>query len=723
MNFKKISCLFLAAMILFGVCGCGKDNNIVILPAVYDSNTQYEFTGAGEAATVGDYTLSFDEKLGFPSLSVKDYKRVWDSSLGGNISASALFIKLYDPTYESFVTVKSVDAVQEGRVKFEPVTDGARITYYFDEYEVSVPVYYTVNESGLKIKIDPSEIYENNYQVISVSASPYLCSAKNKKKDNRYLFIPSGSGALMYTDYRGTVRTYEEEVYGDDLAREKKWSYTNSQQIYLPVFGAVDGGEAMYGIITSGAACSSIGANAGEKALGYSGVYPIYNVRSYNSVQIDIGGTTGLKGFIRLAKERNTEIFEVQYGFLKGKNASYSGIAEAYRKYSGLKSGTKNKYINLTFLGGLMAKRSALGIPYTSFSPTTTVLEAGDIVSQIYESNKTPMNIRLLGYGETGLDVSELAGDFEINSDLGSASDISDFKALCEKYGSDLFMDYDVIQFTDSGNGYSKSGDVAVDTTDYRVKRYPIDISLRNVDKTQKSRYILSRARIQDAVKDVLESAKDYGFGGVSLETLGIAAYSDFDKRDYFGKGKMDADVSSALEEIVKSKTKLLTVSSNNYAAILSDYIDSIPTVSSNNDALDVDIPFYGMVFSGCKENSVAVNLSSEPEKAFLDAIKTGSGLSFVLAADVNEDAIGSDYSAYICADYNSNKETINGYYAQARDYLNSVSGVCVKSYKILGKGLTETVFENEVSVIVNQTKKDAEYEGLKVKAMSFKVR
>ena len=723
MNFKKISCLFLAAMLLLGLCGCGKSNDIVILPAVYDSNTQYEFTGAGEVATVGDYTLSFDEKLGFPILSVKDFKKAWDSSLGGIMSASALFIKLYDPTYESFVTVKSVDAVKEGRVKFEPVTNGARITYYFDEFEVSVPVYYSVNESGLKIKIDPSEIYENNYTVMSVSVAPYLCSAKNKKKNNRYLVIPSGSGALMYTDYRGTARTYEEEIYGDDLAREKKWSYTNSQQVYLPIFGAVDGSEAMYGIITSGAECCSIGANAGEKALGYSGVYPIYSVRSYNSVQIDIGGTTGLKGFLRLAKERNSEIFEVQYSFLKGKSASYSGIAAAYRKYLGLKSGQKNKYINLTFLGGLMAKRSALGIPYTSFSSTTTVSEASDIVSEIYESNKTPMNIRLLGYGETGLDVTELAGGFEINSDLESGSDISDLKALCQNSGSDLFMDYDVVQFVNSGNGYSKSSDVAIDTTDYRVKKYSIDISLRNVDKTKKSRYILSRSRITDAVKDVLESAKDYGFGGVSLETLGISAYSDFAKREYFGKGKMGEDVNVALGEIIKSKTKLLTVSSNAYAALLSDYIDSIPTVSSNNDALDVDIPFYGMVFSGCKETSVAVNLSSEPKKAFLDAVKTGSGLSFVLAADVNADAIGSDYSVYICADYNSNKQIINDYYAQTRDYFDSVSGVCIKSYKILGKDLSETVFENGVSVIVNQSAKDTEYKGLKVKAMSFKVR
>ena len=59
------------------------------------------------------------------------------------------------------------------------------------------------------------------------------------------------------------------------LSSEEKWNYNNAEQIYLPVFGAVDGNEAMYGIITSGASSSAIGAHAGDSALGYSGVYPI----------------------------------------------------------------------------------------------------------------------------------------------------------------------------------------------------------------------------------------------------------------------------------------------------------------------------------------------------------------------------------------------------------------------------------------------------------------
>lgn len=722
MKIKKLVCLILAVMILASICGCGK-KGVTILPAPYDSTTQYDFSVKGEVAKVGSYTLAFDEKSGFPVVYNDESKKKWDSSLKGSFAASAIFVKLYDPEYESFVTVKSVEAVGEGRVKTETITNGVRITYFFDEYEVSVPVYYTISENGLKIKIVPSEIDEHDYTVMSVSVSPFLCSAKNEKNNSRYLFVPSGSGALMYTDERGEIRTYEEEVYGVDLAREEKWSYNNAQQIHLPVFGAVDSTEAMYGIISSGAECSSIGAIAGDSALGYSGVYPIFNVRAYNTVQIDIGGTTGLKQFIRLADKRNSEEFEVQYSILSGSDATYNGIAKAYREYLGLESGVNNKLLNLTLLGGVMADRSALGIPYTTFSSSTTISQASDIVSELYEDNKVAMNIRLLGYGKTGLTADELAGSFEINSKLGSKSEIKDFDALCKKTGSNLFIDYDVIQFASSGNGYSNRSDVAVDTTDFRVKKYAFDIALRNVDTTQKSKYLLGRAKIKTAVNDALNSANKYEISGISLDTLGRMAYSDFSDTKYYGKGKIDEDVSNALKSVVDSKSKLLTTSSNDYAAKLSDYIDSIPTNSSNIDSLDVDIPFYGIVFSGCKETSVAINLSSEPRRKFLNAIKTGSGLSFVIASDVNSDVIASEFSAYISADYNSNKDDINSYFAESKDFLGSVSGVSVKSYDIISKGVTKTVFENGVVVFVNETVEDVVCEDIPVKSMSFEVR
>ena len=125
------------------------------------------------------------------------------------------------------------------------------------------------------------------------------------------------------------------------------------------------------------------------------------------------------------------------------------------------------------------------------------------------------------------------------------------------------------------------------------------------------------------------------------------------------------------------------------------------------------------MVFSGCKENAVLVNLSSTPRDKFLDAVKTGSGLSFVLASVVNSDAVTSQYSSYISADYSSQKSSIISYVKEYKDCFGVVSGKAVKSYYD-SNGVSKTVFENGVAVIVNKTESAVTVDGVTVDAKSF---
>lgn len=735
MNIKRITCLIITiALLLSSFCGCGGDKGFIIQKAPYDSETQYDIPDSKVLATAGDYTLSLDGKYGLPILRKNGcnkswdvapikYLNSWDYEFGTPISQSALFLEFYDPAYESFFTVNSSEAVADGRIRVDEITNGVKITYYFDEYEISVPVSYTINENGLSIKVQPEEIDENNFTVVSVSVAPFLCSAKNEKNDNRYLLVPSGSGALIYTDNRGEARTYAEEVYGEDLAREKKWNYTNSQQIHLPVFGAVDGNSAMYGVITSGAESSSIGAYAGDEEAGYSGVYPIFNIRSYNTVEIDVGGTTGLKKFLRLADKKNSVAFEVQYSLLTGEQASYSGIANAYRQSLNLESGVKNKKLNITLLGGVMANKSALGVPYTEFSSTTTFSQAQNIIKELSNDNKVPMNVRLLGYGETGLSVENLAGGFDFNGDLGSEEEIESFIKACKNTNSNLYADFDVVQFAESSDGYSTRTNSAVDTTNYRVKKYSFDMALRNADESENSLYLLSRSSIINAVKDVINFNSENGIRGISLESLGKMAYSDFADIKYYGKTGMASDVTSALKSIINSKINVATVSPNVYAATMSDFIDNVPTKSSNLNALDVDVPFYGMVFAGCKENAVFVNLSTNHRKEYLNALKTGSGLSFVLSYEITEDALASRNGLYIASDYKANKKLIKEYLNESGDFLNKVSGVAVKKHEILQNGLSKTEFENGTVLYVNETTQDISYKDISVKAMNFQWR
>ncbi|MBO4734105.1 MAG: hypothetical protein J5662_06465, partial [Clostridia bacterium] len=190
----------------------------------------------------------------------------------------------------------------------------------------------------------------------------------------------------------------------------------------------------------------------------------------------------------------------------------------------------------------------------------------------------------------------------------------------------------------------------------------------------------------------------------------------------YYGKCDMASDVTSALKKVKKSGLKLATASPNAYAAAVSDYIDCVPTVSSNLSCLDVDIPFYGMVFSGCKENAVAINLSSEPQKSFLNSLKTGSGLSFFISYDLGDAPVEKN-GLYISSGFAINKNLISEYIDGSKDFISAVSGVSVEKYEVLDTDFSKTVFQNGTVLYVNESAEEKSADGVTVKAMDYQWR
>ena len=108
--------------------------------------------------------------------------------------------------------------------------------------------------------------------ILSVSVLPFFCSAENPKEN--YLFVPSGSGALMMTDdSERNTRRYSEPVYGLDAAAMPMFQNTAQNAVRLPVYGARNGNDAMMAVITSGAETATIDAVAGDEQFGYSAAY------------------------------------------------------------------------------------------------------------------------------------------------------------------------------------------------------------------------------------------------------------------------------------------------------------------------------------------------------------------------------------------------------------------------------------------------------------------
>ncbi len=167
------------------------------------------------------------------------------------------------------------------------IDNGIELTFWFDVLKISVPLQFLLTNEGLRIEMHIKDIVEEEkYKVFKVAFAPFFCSVKNNA-DN-YLFVPSGSGVLMYTDERGdgSERSYDGLLYGNDPLYNVANKYAEEELMRMGVFGSVSDGEAMCAVIKEGNEYACISANAGNSVKGISNVYTWFQVRGINSTAI-----------------------------------------------------------------------------------------------------------------------------------------------------------------------------------------------------------------------------------------------------------------------------------------------------------------------------------------------------------------------------------------------------------------------------------------------------
>ena len=680
----------------------------------------------------GNYSLEWDDTSKCVFIRENSSDTVWSTTpydfyLSGETNynlCSPLNIEYYNSEDGSINTANASDCIDTNMVSAEKVENGIKVTYYFDIVEITVSATYTLRDDSLEISLNTDDFIEAGVnKLLNVSVAPYLCSLKNSDSKSDYLFIPSGSGALMYTDVEpgDNPRTFTGEVYGNDPVRAVL-TYTGKEEaVRLPVFGAVTGGNAICAIIENGEGAGTVNAIAGNPRNGYSTVYASFNVRGYNNAELETSATIILNsGF-----PKSTE-FSVGYYLLSGESASYNGFAALYRSYlenSGAlkKSDEKQEAYQVTLIGGAEVNAYTLGIPHTDLLPLTTFDEAKAIIEDLKKNTEKIPQVILKGFGETGVNASKLAGGFKFSSKLGGNNDIEELEKYCKDNGIPIYVDFDVVFFAESGNGFNRSGDVAMSANLQKAVIYPIKRNTLEVQEDQEKTFLLSRARQEDAIDKLLDFS-DGRFGGISLSSFGKTAYSDYSENKYMLKGSL-AEQAKLIEKI-KNKNHIVALSSaNSYIAGIASSIYDVPLQNGGYDALDEMVPFYQIVYSGyIPMYSRGINLSANSQRQILRAVESGVSPSFVLTESYDSEISTSYTEIKSSVIYENNKKLIKQTVEKLDKYFRSVNGAAIAKHRIVQTGVTETVYTNGISVVVNHTDKSVNINGKDIAAMSFEL-
>lgn len=716
---KRILAFAICIAMVFSLAGCGKQ--IAWVAEKYDSKAQKEQLNKTVIAENETLSLEWVRKNYSVALIDKQSGKRWEisSSKEGEPTVDEYGIPIKKhPELETAIAIEYVndtsytlenaysyiDAVTNGKAKAEVIENGVRVEYYFKTAEIMVPVEYVLRDDSLAITVDPNKIQENDKKIASISITPYWCSTENNATDS-YLFVPSGSGALVNTDERSQSGViYSAPVYGRDQVMTMDDYVSTEKQVRLPVYGAKQGDKGTCAIIETASDSANISVKAGSATVGYSSVCANFQVRGYN----ENFGNSSMKNQDVYATSMVKTPMTVGFYPLLGEKASYSGMAEIYRNYlqdnGYLKEKVSDVPLSVTIVGGQMVSRSFLGLPYETLLPATTIKQAQEILKEIKENTNVDISAKLIGFGDTGLDLASYAGGFKLNSNLGSKKDLASLNTYCKENDIDLYIDFDLIRFKNSSSGFSNMFDVAQNTCLKVTELYEYNVATRS-RMTDTKYYLLSRRYLVDGGEKLLKKIKNWSISGISFETLSQISYSDYSDQKsakYYSKGNMSKDVIKIMSS-AKEKYKIASTDANVYAALSSDIIYNAPSVSSGENVFSADVPFYQMVFKGyIPMTTESVNLASNEQTQILHSVEAGSGINYVVTSEYDNEFSDSSNYYFFGSKFSDLSDSLYSDINELSNYFDAIKNQGIKSHTILENGLRLTEFSNGIKVYVN---------------------
>ena len=743
-KFNKLSTLLLVVVLLISIVGCTKAENEVSKKINYADLKAKGGLASGNIEENNNYILTWDSERACIGLTEKSTGKVWSTipydfyTTGKTTGRDAIMMGA--PLMLSYINsdntraVKTVNGytgiIKNGKTVCKKIKNGIRVEYFFDKLEIMIPVEFVLRENGICASIALSDIVENENLVYKISLTPFFCSTVNSdNKDEQYIVVPSGSGALMYTYESSKERKYSETVYGNDPACYANEKLTNTQSIRVPVFGAKNGDTAICGIIEEGSACGSVEASVGDSEIGYSAVYPTFTLRGSNisAIAFQDGKVSEVE---TISKDLSGyDKISVGYYPLFGENANYTGMAATYREfaknaYDSEDKKTEDTRMTVKILGGLQVKDSVLGIPRDKTVAATTFAEALDIVKQINELTDKKFDVVLSGFGKTGLDIGEVAGGYEFGKVFGGKKAYKTLKNYCDDNEIGLYSDFDVIRFNKSGNGFSKTYHASKASSMFTAYQQYYSVALRNVDENYKKYVLLNRSAVGNAVTKLLSLADKNDITGLSLSTLGNIAYSDYSDPEFYVRGGTEKDIVDIIKNIKKQNITVMVSDANAYAAAPADKITDAPVSSSQFDVIDCDIPLYQMIFKGFTDvSSEAINIANVPRKQFLKALEGGSGIEFVLSAKYDTDFATTKHSVFAVSQFSDNKDSIKKYIEESSNFYNSIAGTEIVEHRVISNDLRYTKFSNGTQLWINYGETPVTIDSVTVESNGFVVK
>ncbi len=589
------------------------------------------------------------------------------------------------------------ECVLNGNVKTEISGNSVTVTYSSATFGFSIPLTLKITDGAFVAEIDTAKIIESKskYRVTDISFLPYFGAADGS--EDGYLFVPDNTGGIIeFNNGKTQYAIYTEKVYGTDMVLDKKLP---ESRIKMPVYGIKAGDNAVFAIIENGAENATLYARTNGMKHSYAAVYAQFNLRS--NVKFEVvsgqGMTTFEKGKIAVGK------ISVKYNFLNGSAADYSGMAAVYKDYlfSDKADIKVEPQVCLDLYGSVMKTKSFLGIRYNSPEKLTTASDVEKIVSELKKNGTDGITIRYNNWNTQEIN-SKIISSAKTNGSIGTK--VEKLIASMDKKGVALYPSINTVMT------YKKSSN-PLHTLLYSAR----NISDTLVQKWQQhygygpkgdGDYILNYNTLSKNLNKLFKDISKKKITNIAFSDLGNSLYSEYSDKAY-KRNDMSALLGKKLASYTE-KNDLLLENPNAYAAVYADYIIGVNGNLPVSDLIDYTVPFVQLVYSGKVAYSTeALNLSGNPNKAFLKALESGSAPMYSLIYRDTALLTNTELNTLYSSSYKYWKDTVNKQYKVLEEVSKGSQKTAIVRHDRVANNVYRTEYANGFAVYVNYSKTD----------------
>ena len=322
-------------------------------------------------------------------------------------------------------------------------------------------------------------------------------------------------------------------------------------------------------------------------------------------------------------------------------------------------------------------------------------------------------------YWQQGGAEGKLTTDLVAESALGGKRGLNQFLQYCQQKGIPLYLELNLTDMRRSQLGFFKTYSAAQSVRREPVIDYDYYLSTFQQKTDDRPLYLLSPAKIPNAVEKVLPNLGNWSVTGYNAGTLANKIYSDMGPRS-IDRGAAEAIMAAALSRLA-AESRLQLSAANAYAFPYADTITDVPLYTSGYLIETCQVPFYSMVMHGLVYMSSGdINGYLDPEHALLRALEAGVGLKYAFGwenvAELSDTAI-SEYG-YIEADRWLTHAAQQ--YQELQQFLSAVSNRTMTVHTLISKDVRYSEFDNGMGVYVNYSNQDVTYGDLVIPANGY---